>query len=366
MPEPVKVLVVDDSALARNVLRTIIASDPGLVVVGEAENGRQAVQLVEELKPDVVTMDVEMPIMNGYEAVEAIMAYHPTPILVVSLLFDRNSNRMSMRMLNSGALDVVGKPDVHNPAEFEIARVQLISRLKMLARVPVVTHLRGRNQHRLPPPAAAGSVRPEIVALAASTGGPTALREILRALPRNFPMPILIVQHIAHGFTQTLIEWLGHRGAIPVTAATDRRRMNPGTAYVAPEESHLVVHDRRHLGLKAVSSQTELRPSADLLFESIAQKFGKNSIGIILTGMGDDGAKGLKVMRDAGAYTIGQDRTSSVIYGMPRVAAERGALSEVLPLEHIPTRLIGLVGLSAAGTHHVRRAAEAGEQDKTK
>ena len=341
-----RVLVVDDSPVARAVLRSILESDQGIQVVGLARNGWDAVQMTTQLHPDVITMDVRMPKMDGYEATQQIMAYHPTPILVVTASLAKQDVDFSFRMLEAGALDILEKPSGDDPAMLRTRSKDLIERVRLLSRVRVITHLRGRRKPKQAAPLAPVNVIPApvpqrppecLVVIGASTGGPRALQHILKELPTDLGFPILIVPHIATGFVQGLVEWLAGETALRVAIARDREGLEAGRVYVAPEGRHLVP-SRRTIHLSE-TPRTNPIPSVDVTMHAAARSFGSKAIGVLLTGMGRDGAQGLLAIHQAGGTTIVQDQASSIIFGMPRAAIERDAAQQVVPLNEIASIL---------------------------
>lgn len=340
--DKVRVLVVDDSPVARAVLRSILESDEGMEVVGLARNGWEAVQMVGRLKPDVITMDVRMPEMDGYEATQQIMAYHPTPILIVTASLAKKDVDFSFRMLEAGALDIFEKPSGDDPIALRNRSQALVERIRLLSRVRVITHLRGRRRPGPPPPLApialgAAPVPLEgpsrLVVIGASTGGPRAIQRILNRLPEHLPAPIVVVQHIAQGFTRGLAEWLAGETRLPVALARDGEGLTAGRVYIAPE-GRQIVPDKRAIHL-AETPRTTPMPSVDVAMHSAARHFGPRAVGVLLTGMGSDGAQGLLAIRRAGGVTIAQDQATSTIFGMPGVAIELGAAQQVLPLDDI-------------------------------
>jgi two-component system, chemotaxis family, protein-glutamate methylesterase/glutaminase len=345
-----RILIVDDSSVARNLLKEILSSEPDFEVVGEATNGAEAVSMVEKLKPDIVTMDVQMPRMNGYAATREIMTTHPTPIVVVSGSAGQEDVEKSMQSLDAGALTVVGKPPSPTSTHFEEQCAVLVSTLRTMAAVKVIRRYRLRDSVKSPREEFASRVnsltlssRPRLVTIAASTGGPQALRAILETLPATFPVPIVIVQHISDGFTQGLIDWLNGATAIEVTSATAGQKLKAGVAYIAPEKSHcgvtadgtIVEIDRAPFG--------GFRPSATVLFESASREFGRAHLAVILTGMGSDGVDGLRSVRQTGGSVIAQDEASCIVYGMPKAAIEAGLANVVIPLDAIGAELIRFV-----------------------
>lgn len=340
----IRVVVADDSALAREMLVQILASDPGIEVAGVAADGQEAVELVASVRPDLVTMDIHMPRMDGLAAIEHIMAYTPVPILVVSSSVYGEGVGRAFDALEAGALEVMRKPEPRDWADLQEIAADLIRRVKLLSRVPVITHLRGRRGARSTTTAGAGAAAgnavtpPEVVAIGSSTGGPSALLNVLGRLPATYPLPILVAQHIADGFIPGLVAWLDAGCQMRVVVAEAGMPILPGVAYFAPTGVNLTL-ERRHLRLSEPEAGQLHVPSADTLLGSVARSSGSAAIGVILTGMGADGAHGLKLMHDAGATTIAQDEETSTVFGMPKAAVERGAVSRVLPVDDIPAEL---------------------------
>jgi two-component system, chemotaxis family, protein-glutamate methylesterase/glutaminase len=349
---PIRILIADDSLVTREMLAQIVSSDPDIEVAGFAADGEEAVRLTAELKPDLVTMDIHMPKLDGLAATERIMAYTPTPILVVSSSVHGEGMGVAFDALDAGALEVLKKPEPRDWADLERIGRELIRKIKILSRVRVITHVRGRHPDAATPGQSGPVVstpsrrgRFNLVAIGSSTGGPSALGIVLGALAPDFPLPVVIAQHIAEGFIPGLVEWLDRACSIPVRAAIDGDVAEPGHAYLAPTGLNLEVSGLHMRFAKPLGGQLYI-PSADSLFASVAASHGKRSLGVILTGMGADGARGLKAMHDMGAFTIAQDEASSVVYGMPRAAAELGAAEVVLPVEEIGSALtkLGLEG----------------------
>lgn len=418
-----KILIVEDSEIASDILTQALQSDSKLHVVGVARNGREALEMLPHCSPNLITMDVWMPVMNGFETVERIMADYPTPILVITSSSLKEDVQLSMRMLEAGALDVMEKPLLNDEAQWEHHCTALVARVKLLAGVKVITHLRGRRSPTPPeaqtplvkppqiqdkpplkpvpnsfrannnerdekatlplsppspvskpasktgperntfpvtptrptipatPPEVIKAVFPErpfyqVLAIASSTGGPTALLRILQSLPPNLPCGILIVQHISDGFTQGLVDWLQRETSFKIKMAQNGDRVAASQVLIAPDgrdmtinSSHQIVTTRDGRGL--------MRPSADVMMRSVAQVYGPAAIGLVLTGMGNDGAEGLLAMFQKGAYTLAQDEMSSLIYGMPKAATDNGATREILALNKIANRLVQLLQVPA-------------------
>lgn len=342
----VRVLIVDDSLVAREMLAQILSTDPGIEVIGMARDGREAVDAVAQLRPDLVTMDIHMPRMDGLLATEKIMAYHPTPILVVSSSVYGEGMGRAFDALEHGALEVIKKPEPRDWADLERIGKDVIRKVKVLSRVKVITHIAGRRPRPTTPIApvelSAPSGARSLVAIGSSTGGPSALLDVLGRLAPDFPTPIVIAQHIADGFVPGLVSWLDSGCKVSVRAAEDGAPAHNGCAYLAPTGVNLEMDGMTMRFVERSPGQLYI-PSADTLFESVARTIGRSSVGIILTGMGADGANGLKLLRDIGAATIAQDEATSTVYGMPRAAVELGAAQTVLPVHDIAEHLSKLV-----------------------
>ena len=346
MAEKIRVLIAEDSPTVRHYLVSLLSESPVLEVVGEAHNGEEAVQMVQQLKPDVVSMDIKMPLVDGLEATRRIMAQCPTPVVIVSGLLEGDVE-LSLQALEAGALAVVGKPPDRRSEEFPIKRQQLLTTLRAMAGVRVVAR---RDLLRDSPPEgdvkpapSRRRVRPELIAIGASTGGPSALHRLLAALPLDLSVPVLIVQHMPTEFIPGLARWLGNSTALPVRLAEQGLRLRAGEVIIASGAAHMLVR-RQDTGLilhlEAERGEHRYQPSIDALFESIARHCGSAAVGIVLTGMGDDGANGLLAMRQAGAYTYAQDEASSTVYGMPQAALVRGAVEKVESLSALPSEIV--------------------------
>jgi two-component system chemotaxis response regulator CheB len=345
-----RVLVVEDSLTIRKRLVEVLSSDPDLEVIAETDDGKTAIELCARMRPDVITLDMMLPVMTGLAATEYIMAHCPTPILIVSASTNRGELFRTYEALAAGAVDVLDKP-LGDELDDAWER-RLVSTVKLVARIKVITHIRAKlaprvERARTPP----GALRPanlHAVAIGASTGGPGALQRIFQSLPADFPLPILVVIHIAEPFGAAFAEWLDGLSTLRVAQVVDGEPLpsagrGRGRVIMAPSNRHLVI-ERGHLRLTDAPERHSCKPSVDVLFESVARELGDRAVGCLLTGMGKDGAAGLLAMRRAGATTIAQDEASSVVFGMPREAHELGAVMELLPLDDVGPALMRLAG----------------------
>jgi len=342
--KPVRVLLVDDSPLALVILQRMLATSSEIEVVGVATHGRQALELIPHLKPDVVCTDYHMPDMNGLELTREIMSRFPCPILVVSSAVGTADTNRIFNLLEAGAVEVFPKPRGGRDAD-ALAAEQLVKKIKIVARVRV--HGRRLKAAQPIPASAVPATSPKIVAIGASTGGPQALQTILSGLPKDFPIPIVCIQHISMGFLPGLVSWLaGHfRGKVQVACPDEMPR--PGYVYFPQEDTHLLIDAH---GRFQSSNQPALgghRPSVTVTFNAVAKHYGDAAIGVLLTGMGRDGGAGMQALAEAGSFTISQNEATCVVYGMPKDAVERGAARVVLPLQDIAPALIGAVIPSA-------------------
>jgi two-component system chemotaxis response regulator CheB len=346
----IRVLVVEDSVTVRKYLCEVLATDRELEVVGEASDGKRAIELCQALRPDVVTMDMMLPVMTGLGATEYIMAHCPTPILIVSSSTNRGELFKTYEALAAGALEVLEKPQGdETDAAWER---RFIATVKLISRIRVITHPRARlgtlgraQASRFEGPASSGQRRGQVIALGASTGGPGAVVDILRTLPASFPLPLLLVLHIAEPFGAAFADWLDGQTEHRVAYARDGDliRDKGGEVIMAPPEFHLVVGGGR-VRLTVDEERHSCRPSVDVLFESVAREYGPTAVACLLTGMGRDGAAGLLEVRRAGGFTIAQDEATSVVYGMPREAVILGAAESILPLGEIGPVLAAIAG----------------------
>lgn len=331
-----RVLVADDSAFNREFVCAVLGLDASLVVVGEAANGLEATQKAIALRPDLIIMDIEMPVMDGLEATSRIMAEAPVPILVFT---GHATADNAFEALSRGALEVLSKDEV----SMDNARA-FIDKIKLLSHVKVITHILKKPHPQptksFPPPPTGSPHVSGLVAIASSTGGPKALAQLLGALPADFPLPILVAQHIQDEFIKGMVEWLGAVTPLRVSVATHGEKLLAGSVYVSPASRALEVDSPGYGALVQMLPKEIYRPSCNRLLSSAARVYGKTSIGVVLTGMGDDGVQGLCDIASAGGLTIAQDEASSAIYGMPRVAVERGCARKILPLDEVASELM--------------------------
>jgi two-component system, chemotaxis family, protein-glutamate methylesterase/glutaminase len=363
--QKIKVLIIDDSAVVRKLLTQILSEDPGIEVVGAAHDAYMARDKIKLLKPDVLTLDVEMPKMDGLTFLSNLMRLHPLPVVMISTLTEKGAD-ITLNALNLGAVDFVSKPkiDLSNTlmdyAEEVIGKVKIAAKARVRARTMPQGDMAAPNEQRVIKPKVGtearysidevipGVVRPhfkttdKLIAIGASTGGTEAIREVLQAFPSSIP-GIVIAQHIPVSFSRAFAERVNSHCEIKVSEAKDGELIMPGHAYIAPGDRHLmVVRDGARWRCK-LSDEVPVnrhKPSVDVLFRSVANAAGPNAMGVILTGMGRDGAQGLKDMQDAGAFTIAQDEASSVVWGMPGSAVELGAAKEVIGLDRISNRVM--------------------------
>ncbi len=348
----IRVVVAEDSLTARELLVSIFQSDPGFCVVGQARDGREAVEQVRTLRPDVVTMDIRMPRMDGFEATRQIMVETPTPIVVVSSTLESSEVAASMQAIRSGALSALSKPPGPSSPDFEVARSRFLATVRALASVKVVGHrLRAFQRPGITPPLVGasghtnGKAISTVVALAASTGGPAALRTVLDGLPYEFPAPVLVVQHLSPGFLPGFVSWLNMSCRLHVKIAEDGDRIERGHVYIAPEDRHLSVTPTLAVRTLTTPPVDGFRPSASVLFDAVAGAYGRNAACAILTGMGRDGADGLRRIRELGGRIIAQNEQTCSVFGMPAAAIEMGLVDWILPISAVTSKLVEMVGL---------------------
>ncbi|MCW3984654.1 MAG: chemotaxis response regulator protein-glutamate methylesterase [Candidatus Bathyarchaeota archaeon] len=330
----IKVVVVDDSLLMQRVLCDLLQSDKQIVVVGTARDGEEALIKVANLKPDVVTMDIEMPKMNGLTAVRRIMESNPTPVVMISALTQREA-LLTLKALEFGAVDYVPKPSGQISLNMESVREELLSKVKTAA-CANLSSTKTTVQEDLHAPTSIGD---HIISIAASTGGPPAVTKVLTSLPADSP-PILIVQHMPKGVTKLFAEGLNERCKFTVKEAQEGDRVQARLALIAPGGFHMVVTKEHRIHLTTDPPVNYVRPAADVLMQSMAEVYGAKNVGVVLTGMGSDGARGIKAIKEHGGITIAQDQKTSVVYGMPNVAYQTGCVDVVAPLDKIPRQIL--------------------------
>jgi two-component system, chemotaxis family, protein-glutamate methylesterase/glutaminase len=336
----IRVLIAEDSPVTREYLAAALGEDPELEVVGDARDGGQAVELAEQLHPDVILMDVHMPVMDGYDATRLIMQRAPTPIVMATASTSLFDTRSAFRALEAGALMLLDKPPGPFDPNAESAVAELVRTVKLMAEVKVVRRWPERGASN-GAPALPVTRDPRLVAIGASTGGPQVLAGLL-AQPLR--VPVVLVQHIAEGFVGGFAEWLASRTPMPVKLAEPDARLEPGTVLVAGGAGHLTVTRGGRIAIGDEGPVDGFRPSITRLFESVASGFGDAAIGVLLTGMGRDGAAGLRRLREAGSLTIAQDEPSSVVFGMPGEAVRLDAAAAVLAPDAIGRLLARLAG----------------------
>ena len=368
---PATVVVVDDSPVQRRFVRAALEAGGEFEVVGEARNGKEAVALVARLRPNAVLMDLDLPVMGGIEAIERIMSASPVPILVCSAFVAGTDSSNALEALAAGAVDVVAKPGPDDGCTLEEHAAALRRKMRVAARVRVITHPRGklRSNGMAPEPVLmTGGRRPltsrpatladveeaprpgvRLIAIGASTGGPQALLTLLSELPADLPQAVLVVQHMAEGFIPGLASWLDSQVALPVLVGESGRRLAPGTVTIAPSGGNLLVQDDRLRVLCTPPDPGQFHvPGVDASLSSVARALGPDAVGVLLTGMGRDGAAGLLAMRERGALTIGQDEATSTVYGMPAAAFALGAVEQQLPLPAIGAAVLAALARTPA------------------
>ena len=357
--DKIKVLVADDSRVTRMLLVELLNSDPRIQVIGAVDDGQAALDFLEAGgdRPDVVVMDIHMPRLDGFEATRRIMETRPLPIIICTATTSPHDVAIAFRSMEAGAVACVEKPVALGP-DFEPRLHNLLETVRLMSEVKVVRRW-NRSRGTPAPRPANGLTNPRIVTggvrvigIGASTGGPPVLQTILSGLPKDFPVPLLIVQHIARGFLPGMVDWLSQTTGLRVHIAAHGATPLPGHAYVAPDDFHLGVDARGHMVLAREAAEGGLRPAVSYLFRSLADSYGASAVGVLLTGMGKDGAVELKRMKALGAYTIAQDRESSIVHGMPGAAIELDAATHIFAADKISGALIAQVG---------RRVSPAGE-----
>jgi two-component system chemotaxis response regulator CheB len=345
----IKVLIVEDSRVVSEYLHYIFSSQLDMQVIGNVSNGKAAIDFIQHQKPDVITMDIDMPVMDGLEATRIIMSTIPIPILIVTGSRNANDTSTSIEALAAGALTVMEKPvGIGHPREAELSK-NLINMVRLMAEVTVITR-KLKPRKSIPnispvsfPKELTGLMSPpQIIAIGVSSGGPQALQIIFSGITVKFPIPIVVVQHITDGFLDSFINWLGNEINLPVHIAQNGENLQPGHIYFAPNGFQMSILKTGKIMLEKDMLKNGFNPSVAHLFTTVAHEFGNNAIGIILTGMGSDGSKELKLLLDKGAVTIAQNKESALIHGMPGVAINYGSAKYVMSTEEISVLLSGI------------------------
>ena len=347
----IDVLLVDDSPTSMVLMQGLLESDPGLQVVAKARSGAEAIRLVDRQSPHVIVMDINMPGLDGYETTQMLMEKHAIPIIICSGAWGSPEAVQSFKAIGVGAVTALAKPQGPGHPDFNRTKADFIRNVKAMSEVRVVRRPRKKTDAlsvtEVPPVARLTETREvsrsvddyrnnvDVVVIGASTGGPLAIKTLLSGVKRDFPFPIVIVQHIAVGFLEGMVNWLGMELDIPFSVAENNQRLLPGTVYFGPDREHIGIKGGRAILDGFRPPEHGLRPSVSYLFRSVAKNHGKRAVGILLTGMGTDGASDLKRMRDSGALTFAQDRKSSLIFGMPGEAVKLKAARHVLSPEEI-------------------------------
>jgi two-component system, chemotaxis family, protein-glutamate methylesterase/glutaminase len=343
----IKILIADDSKTIRFLLKKLFEKYSDVEVIAEAENGEEAIEKTIIHSPDIITMDIRMPIKNGFEATKEIMNVKPTPILVLSASVNSEDLNITFNAIRAGALDIVEKPKNLTDGITEEIESKIMQKIRLLSNKTLfenIIKIHKKIESKSDEKIFTGDIpraktRPSIISIVSSTGGPTALLKILKPLQKHYPYPICIVQHINKGYTVGLVDWLNKELELKIKIAEKWEKMVPGTVYVAPDDHHMEVLRDRSIILNQNEPVSNLRPNGTILLNSVANEFGPHAVGIVLTGMGSDGSEGLLSMKKAGALTIAQDESSSVIFGMPKEAYDIGATDNLLSLEKIASFL---------------------------
>ncbi len=364
---PIRVFLVEDSPVVLTILKRILATSPEVEVVGTAANGVAALEQIPIVQPQVICTDLYMPQMDGLKLTRRLMAEYPRPILVISASVHADEDaRNVFELLQAGALDVFLKPNINSLSDYESIKQELTNRIKVLAGVKVFTRHGSRPKPETSKTHSGSSHQanvcntkrsinvqfsrfsslhsiPKVVAIGASTGGPQALHTILKYLPATFPVPILCTQHISEGFLQGLVDWLAAECSLQVVIAKSGEFPKPGTVYFAPEGKHLQLNPQGQFITVSTPPVSGHRPSVTVLFQAVAAYYGRASVGILLTGMGRDGADGLQAIAQAGGTTIAQDEQTCTVFGMPKEAILLGVAQQILPIHKIAPILLGRI-----------------------
>ena len=345
----IRVLLVEDSPIALNILKKMLESSPEIEIVGTASTGVEALSLLKNIRPDVMCTDYFMPHMDGLELTTKVMTSNPLPILVISGSVQEDDSQRIFQLLEAGAVDVCPKPIIGLNTQNTAFQQSLINKVKVLSGVKVFRKRRSPRRtsqapnRSIPVPVNIPRSRPRILAIGASTGGPMALQEILGQLPRNFSLPVVCVQHISSGFLEGLINWLEMTCQLPIQIAPSGEKPQPGKIYFPPERQHLLIdHQGRFAHYQGPLVDNHC-PSVTQTFTSLAEFYGGRTVGILLTGMGRDGAQGMRAIAEVGGLTIAQDEATSVVFGMPKEAIALGAAHHILPIQKIAPTLLKII-----------------------
>ena len=339
----IKVLIVEDSPVMQELLAYTISSDPVFNIVGIASDGEEAIEMVKNKCPDVIAMDCHMPRLDGRQATLKIMETKPTPIVIVTTSITAKDVAISFSLIEAGALAIVKKPNSINHPEYKQDTKELLLTLKLMAEVKVVRRYSHAAKEKNESEITQQDPDIKIIVIGASTGGPVALQQIISGLPQNIPVPLLIVQHISNGFTEGFVEWLKNTTNFPFHIPADGETALPGHCYIAPDDCHMGVDTGPKIVLSHHAPENNMKPSVAYLFRTAASIFGSSAIGVLLTGMGSDGALELKLLKDKGAITIAQDEESSAVFGMPGEAVKLNAAKHILSPEEISKMLVNIL-----------------------
>lgn len=352
MPNTIRVLVVDDSAFMRRVISDIINSHPGMEVIGKAQNGIDALEKIPKLQPDIITMDIEMPEMDGLTALQKIMEVNPIPIIMVSSV-TRSGAEQTLRALNLGAVDFITKPSSHFLTDIDTMKEDIVRKIEVAAGAKkklqnsyIIGNFARDYKRLVPKISNTGGQLNKLVLIGTSTGGPKALHQVIPRLPADLEAAVMVVQHMPPGFTKSLAERLNAISEIRVKEAEDKEIIMPGCTYIAPGDYHLTVNsDRKNLSINLTRSEPRggHRPSVDEMLFSVADHFWSQIVCVIMTGMGQDGSAGIINLKEKGAKIIAQDQSTSIVYGMPKAAVETGKVDSVVPLGQIADEVMKML-----------------------
>lgn len=348
----IRVLIVEDSPTMAMALKQLLNADPEIAVVGIADDGPSAIRMVRRMTPDLITMDVNLPGIDGLEVTKQIMASTPTPILILSSSSFMKQPEKVFQAISLGALEVSSKESLLLGPNGREESGALIQRIKFLSRMKVISHPLAKLSIQADRPVKDPGIRSDpdrIVAIVGSTGAPQAIHDILVRVPKSFPVATVILIHIAHGFLEGCVRWLKVDSVLPVKIGEHGEFLEPGTVYMAPTGFHTRVTKDKRIELGDDPPHRGLRPNGDFLLESVAEHYGRGAIGVILTGMGRDGAEGIRKIKGGGGTTIAQDEASSTIFGMPKAAIDTHTVDRVVPLNRIPDEIVRVLRVESRG-----------------